>query len=162
MEENLSICIGKIMLENRKATNSFTELYNITGKQSRILCYIFDESGKKEVIQKDIEDFFGIRGASVTSMLQTLEKKKLIARKPSKIDARRKVLKVTKKGEDIYFKIHEKISEMERITVEGIDPCDLEIFKKCLSKILNNLYNCKKHCSLKETEAYDNEEEFDD
>ena len=56
MEEKISIYINKIMREGRRKLNSLTGLYNITGKQSRVLVYIYDESQTCEVNQTDIEN----------------------------------------------------------------------------------------------------------
>ena len=144
MEEKISIYINKIMREGRRKLNSLTGLYNITGKQSRVLVYIYDESQTCEVNQKDIEKAFNIRGASVTSILQTLERKKFIKRTESKMDARKKVLRLTPRGEEIYRVINEKTNELEKVMVKGIDEADLTIFKKCLDTILKNLtqYAC--------------------
>lgn len=142
MEENGSVILSKVLFESRRKLNVLTANYDITGKQSRILHYIYEESLKREVNQKDIELAFGIRGASVTSILQTLEKKKFITRRESKVDARRKVLTVTSKGKEIYFTIRAKIEEIEKVMVAGIEKSELDAFKKTINKILNNLVAC--------------------
>ncbi len=146
MEEKNSIYINKIMREGRRKLNSLTALYNITGKQSRVLVYIFDESQTREVNQTDIEKAFNIRGASVTSILQTLERKKFIKRTESKTDARKKVLRLTPRGEEIYRVINEKTNELEKVMIEGIDEADLATLKKCLDIILKNLIQYTSDC----------------
>ncbi len=142
MDENSSLLLSKFMFESRRKLNLFTSNYNITGKQSRILHYIYEESLTKEINQKEIEKAFGIRGASVTSILQTLEKKKLIARKESKIDARRKILTVTSKGKEVYFNIRAKIEAFEKIMFCGISENEVEALIKTVKKILKNLVAC--------------------
>ncbi|EFR97456.1 MarR family transcriptional regulator, partial [Listeria ivanovii FSL F6-596] len=51
--------------------------------------------------QKDLQKIFQTRGASITSLIQGLEKKKLITRKPSLRDGREKVVTLTKEGKQI-------------------------------------------------------------
>lgn len=77
MEEE--ICIGKAlhMVGNqmkRLFDNAALE-YGLTSIQSRIIRFLYLESQKRDVYQKDIEEEFNIRRSSVTSVLQLLEKK---------------------------------------------------------------------------------------
>ena len=64
--------------------------YEITGKQGTILLYIYDESQKKDVYAKDIEVAFNMRRASVTVILQLMEKNGLIKREENLDDGRLK------------------------------------------------------------------------
>ena len=144
MKEFLGEFTNKIVLEGKRKLNDFISSYDITGKQARILHFIYNASKHKEVNQTDVEEHFLIRGPSVTSILQTLEKKGFIKRLVSKFDARKKVLVVTHKGECVYAVIDKKISEFEKAMVKGIDDKDLSVLEKCFNQILKNLveYSC--------------------
>ena len=97
MEEE--ICIGKAlhMVGNqmkRLFDNAALE-YGLTSIQSRIIRFLYLESQKRDVYQKDIEEEFNIRRSSVTSVLQLLEKKGYIKRVSVKDDKRLKKIILT-------------------------------------------------------------------
>lgn len=71
---------------------------SLTGLQSRVLHYIYEKSLIGEVLQKDIENFFGVRRSTITYTLQGLEDNEYIKRLSSSSDARIKVIKITEKG----------------------------------------------------------------
>lgn len=86
----------------------------LTSIQTRILGYLrhVEEEGSS-VFQKDIEDVFRIKKSSVTSVLQTLEKKGLIVRESVPQDARMKKLVLTDKARRMQSSTFQKIGEME-------------------------------------------------
>lgn len=78
--------------------------YNVSFPQSVILHILFS-SNSDNLCPKDIVDILGIRGASVTSILNTMSKKGLIVRTRCSNDARKIIIKGTDKGREIYGKI---------------------------------------------------------
>lgn len=86
----------------------------LTSIQTRILEYLrhVEEEGSS-VFQKDIEDVFRIKKSSVTSVLQTLEKKGLIVRESVPQDARVKKLVLTDKARRMQSCTYQKIGKME-------------------------------------------------
>ena len=82
--------------------------YGLTGKQFFILGFILKESKKKEVTQKEIEDFGNIRKSSVSSILSNLEKNFFISRKTSSKDSRINVILPTEKAYEIERKLNAK------------------------------------------------------
>ena len=64
----------------RRKLDNETSQYGITGVQGRILGFIYHNSEKKDIFQKDIEEELDIRRSSVTSVLQLMEKNGYIQR----------------------------------------------------------------------------------
>lgn len=85
---------------------------HITGKQGRILGYLAHHT-ESPVYQRDIENLFGIRRSTVSSLIKHLEKNGFIKREDTSLDARMKQLILTPKGIAIHATIHEKIMEIE-------------------------------------------------
>ena len=135
--------IGKeiIVLSNRikRKMRSAAESLGITDTQGRILKYIWEESKKREVFQKDIEDEFDIRRSSVTQVIQLLERDGLIVRESVERDARLKKLVLTKKAIHIQEVMNGKIRELEFQMQKDISEEEREIFLKILSKIKRNV-----------------------
>lgn len=135
--------IGKeiIVLSNRikRRMRAASESLGITDTQSRVLQYIWEESAKREVFQKDIEDEFDIRRSSVTQIIQLLERDGLIVRESVERDARLKKLALTEKAIQIQEVMNGKVRELEAEMQKDISKEETEIFLKLLSKIKKNV-----------------------
>ena len=87
----------------------------LTSIQSRILGHLrhAEEEGRC-VFQREIEEVFRIKRSSVTSVLQTLEKKELIIRESIPNDARVKKLVITEKARKLQVGTYRALGEMEQ------------------------------------------------
>ena len=95
----------------------------LTSIQSRILGHLrHAEEEKRDVFQKEIEEVFRIKRSSVTSVLQTLEKKGLLVRESIPEDARVKKLILTEEArimqECTYFAFGNMEKEMRALFTE--------------------------------------------
>jgi methyl-accepting chemotaxis protein len=71
------------------------------------------EHEERGLIQKDLEKVFNRRGASITSMIQGLEKKGYISRRISPSDERQKLLYTTQKGKALIEEFEHLFEEVE-------------------------------------------------
>lgn len=87
----------------------------LTSIQSRILGHLrhAEEEGRC-VFQREIEDVFRIKRSSVTSVLQTLEKKRLVVRESIPEDARVKKLVLTEEARKMQVCTYHALGRMER------------------------------------------------
>ena len=87
----------------------------LTSIQTRILGHLrhVEEEGRC-VFQREIEDIFRIKRSSVTSVLQTLEKKGLIIRESIPEDARVKKLVLTEEAKKMQVCTYYALGNMER------------------------------------------------
>lgn len=114
--------------------------YGITGTQAGIIRFIYDKSKSKDIFAKDIEEEFEIKGASVTGILQLMERKELIVRVPVDKDARFKKLVLTKKALKLREDIEVDFNEVEKNMKNGINNDEIKVFLSLIKKMLNNLY----------------------
>lgn len=92
--------IGRISLRTRQnmaTAMDSVDLSGLTPHQARILGWI-EANEERGVIQRDIADMMGSRAASVSSLLQVLERDGWIERRADPSDSRRKALHTTDKG----------------------------------------------------------------
>lgn len=122
-----------IKLKN-KADSTISEL-GLNAEQGRTIGYISDHEG---IIQKDLADFFNKRGASITSMLQGLERKGYIERRIPKDNEREKRVYVLPKGSELIDTFNTKFEEIENEIAASLSPEENETLKKLLTKINNN------------------------
>ena len=76
----LSNCLRRRSAETQKRIH-------ISGTKGQILNYILIESQKRPLVQRDVEQEFGLRPSTATEMLQTLQAADLIRREPDPADA---------------------------------------------------------------------------
>lgn len=114
------------------------EMASITQSQMQILDYIV-ECGKNEIYQKDLEEAVDLRRATVSGILQTMEKNQLITRVIDDTDTRTKKIILTKESEKRIAKNREKVVMLQKITTEGISDEDLETFRIVLRKMTQNV-----------------------
>ncbi len=108
--KQINICANRI---HRKISKEAAR-YGITGVQSRVIGFIYHESYKRDIFQKDIEEELDIRRSSVTSVLQLMDKNGYIKRLSVSEDARLKKIILTEKGIEIQKNVHDFILKFER------------------------------------------------
>ncbi len=108
-------CILDVSKNIRYFFDMTTSENGLTSIQTRILGHLWhaEEEGRC-VFQREIEDIFRIKRSSVTSVLQTLEKKGLIVRESIPEDARVKKLVLTEEARKMQVCTYHVIGEMEK------------------------------------------------
>ncbi len=118
---------------------SFFEDMPLTGTQALALEFIMQKASMGDVYQKDLEEFLSIRGSSVTSLINNLERDGYIRRESVKFDGRYKHLAPTKKALSMQEKISQRIDKyMESLFVD-IPEADLKAYESVLEKMERNV-----------------------
>ena len=115
MSEEVYIGKSILRLSNKIARKISKESakFGVTGVQGRILGFIYCNSSKKDIFQKDIEEDLNIRSSSVTSILQLMEKNDYIKRVRVSEDGRLKKIILTEKGLKIQRNVYNSILKIE-------------------------------------------------
>lgn len=113
--------------------------YGITGVQSAMIGFIYDESRKKDVFAKDIEKNFDIRRASIAGMLQNMEKNGLIKRETVGNDARLRRIVLTQKALKIRKEVEKNIRKVEKQAMEGLTKEEVRKYVELTKKMSTNL-----------------------
>ena len=109
----------------------------------QIIGYILDNYDK-DIYQKDLESVLNLRRATVSGVLQTMERNGLVLRVVNDGDARSKKIILNDRAKKIFASNEKKIAELEKIAVRGIPDDELAIFSKVLSSMKNNLKSIDK------------------
>ena len=110
----------------------------MTISQLATIAYLYFRNDQ-ETFQKDIENCFKLRRSTVSSLLNTLEKKNLLQRVSVPQDARLKKLLLTEEARQIGAHIHQLFSQLEHYMFQDISPEDLVTLDAVFSQIQNNL-----------------------
>lgn len=134
--------LDKMIARNLFKDNDFTECeINIckpTATQMQIIDYILEHIDE-DIYQKDLEDVLNLRRATVSGVLQTMEKNNLITRTTCTEDTRVKKIVLNEKAKEIFSRNLLKIKELEKIIAKDITEEELCIFFKVINKMKENI-----------------------
>lgn len=139
----LVIRVDKILYELKDLDYEVINRINKTNKsisigitQVKIIEYLMKNP---VTYQKDLEKNLNLSRATISCVLKTMEKNKLIDRVSNTLDARSKEVVL---NQNLKSNLEQNISEIKKIDkliTKDIDPNDLEIFLKVMKKMKENL-----------------------
>ena len=106
----ISNLLRSIMNKSRESMEQRVKDMDISPQQGRMISYIV-QNEDKGLIQKDLAEVFQRRGASITSMLQGLEKKGYIERRIPENNERQKNIFVLPKGKALVDETNEAFTQ---------------------------------------------------
>ena len=123
-EDKVAILVKRASLEFEKMSNPRMAEHGLTGAQYRVLKYLYLMQGKP-VRTVDIERYYSLTHPTTIGLLDALEKKGYVVRRPNPADARSRVVDLTQKalgmkedlvdiGEDLEVEFTSGLSDTER------------------------------------------------
>lgn len=109
-----------------------------TPTQMQIIEYILKHRDE-DIYQKDLEEVLKLRRATVSGVLQTMEKNNLIVRIVNSEDSRSKKIILNENAKKIFLENEKKIENLEKIIVSDISKEDLEVFSKVIEQMKKNI-----------------------
>lgn len=106
--------------------------------QFLIVKYMIDHDGE-DIYQKDFEAALNIRKSTISGILDTMEKNKIIVRLSSETDGRGKIIKFSDDFENCKRQMMENMRKVEERIIRGISEEELEIFYGVIDKMKKNI-----------------------
>jgi DNA-binding MarR family transcriptional regulator len=106
--------------------------------QAQVVCFI-GEHQDEEISQRDIEKFLNCSKSSVSSLLDTLEKKDVIIREVSKSDARKNIIKLSNDTIESIKHVEDNIISINKTIINNIDSDKLNTFYEVLDLMKDNI-----------------------
>lgn len=128
------LCSSEDMLRAKNAIINRT----MTPTQMQIIEYILEHDASP-IYQKDLEKVLKLRRATVSGVLQTMEKNGLIERIVDEKDTRVKKIILNDKTKNIFYEKLEKIKIIENIIKRDISQEELDIFFEVILKMQSNI-----------------------
>lgn len=135
--------LEKLILRNLRLDVEIEEDLNTsapTPTQMQVVGYIL-ENIDREIYQKDLENVLNLRRATVSGVLQSMEKKGFIERIVDEKDTRTKKIILQKKAKEMFEKNQKQLDELEKVAIKDISKEDLNVFSKVIAKMMNNIEN---------------------
>ena len=134
----ISNLLRSIMNKSRESIEQRVKDMDISPQQGRMISYIV-QNEDKGLIQKDLAEVFQRRGASITSMLQGLEKKGYIERRIPENNERQKNIFVLPKGKALVDETNEAFYAAEKELVHALNEEEVQQLTELLRKIDRSL-----------------------
>lgn len=115
------------------------DIMPLYASQLKIMDYIIKHNGE-EIYQKDLEQVLNLRRATVSGVLQTMEKHYLISRVASK-DARMKIIVLSDKAKKRFVEAEDRLLELEKNLLLDITQDELDMLVCLIKKMQDNLIN---------------------
>lgn len=126
--------VRKIMNET-----SHDEMYSKPSiAQMQIIKYILKHDGKT-IYQRDLEEVFNLRRATISGILKTMEKNNVIIRVCDPNDARGKIVILSDDAKKFFKEKETLFKKLETILKKDISKEELEIFYKVILKMRDNI-----------------------
>ena len=135
--------LDKKIIRTMLKENSDINIPPLTSTQIQILKYMIEHQNE-DIYQKDLENILNLRRATVSGVLQTMEKNNLIKREIYENDIRVKKIILNEKTKNIFQKNKQKIDEIEKNITKNISKKDLNDFIKVIDKLITNLNEYEK------------------
>lgn len=135
-ENSFSTVISKAsrLLVNRISKN--LSKHQVTAEQWTILANLWQHNGQT---QQALADFSNKNKASITHLIDNLEKRKLVERRADDTDRRNKKIFLTEEGKELQEELSKIVKKTVKQATEGIDKKELKSTKKVLKSIIGNL-----------------------
>ncbi len=127
-------------LIKREFDNSATKKHadNLTGTHGWIIGYLY-HNRDKNIYQKDLEEKFSIRRATVSGIIKLMEKNGLIEKIGDETDKRLKKLVLTQKAIDIHNSVMEDLKKIEEQLQKGLSQEEIDNFFLVMEKMKKNM-----------------------
>lgn len=126
---------------NRKMQRHFSSYFSdsqLTSIQGIVLHYIIVEKERGDIFPKDLEEFLGIKGSSVTSLINNLEQGGYLRRESLESDGRYKKLVLTDKTKGMQEDILKRVYDYMHSMFVGIPEEHLKIFESVILQMTKN------------------------
>lgn len=133
--------IHHIALSLRYRNDEQLSKYGITNRQARLLARIWrGQRDGAEVSRRYLEESMLLKGPSITSLLNGLERGGFISRSAHEADGRAMTIEMTEKGQGLVMALQPVFDGTERRLLAGFSGAERETFLALLEKALENVF----------------------
>jgi DNA-binding MarR family transcriptional regulator len=139
-KKELNMLLLKVSMSHRRRSAYEFMKHDLSAGQPRMLNYIFYNNG---CIQREIAKACNLEPASVTSVLNSMEKAGLVTRTPVKGDKRALEVRLTDKGFEEKKVVDKIFEEIENECFKNFTEKEKEIAKDFLTRIHQNILDAE-------------------
>jgi DNA-binding MarR family transcriptional regulator len=118
--------------------NKSLKKWDLTYSQFSVIMYLFKHQNQ-QIMQKNIEDAFLLKGSTVTGILKRLEEKHFITRQTDSSDRRVNYLRLLPKGLELENYVYDEVERLEKETLGVFTQNEKMILEELLRRCLDHL-----------------------
>ncbi|MDI3536021.1 MAG: MarR family transcriptional regulator, transcriptional regulator for hemolysin [Eubacteriaceae bacterium] len=118
--------------------NKLLKKWDLTYSQFSVIMYLFKHQNQ-QIMQKNIEDAFLLKGSTVTGILKRLEEKHFITRQTDSSDRRVNYLRLLPKGLELENYVYDEVERLEKETLGVFTQNEKMILEELLRRCLDHL-----------------------
>jgi DNA-binding MarR family transcriptional regulator len=128
--------IKRIYILMRKALDERLSTYNLTTSQFEILGYLHNTENME---QQKLQHCTGITPATLTGLLEKLEKRHYISRQQNADDTRAKIVMLTTSGHEIFTELIDVMHQFENDMLDRFSGAERALLADWLQRLATNL-----------------------
>ncbi|MGN1318942.1 MAG: MarR family winged helix-turn-helix transcriptional regulator [Lachnospirales bacterium] len=101
-----------------------------------VILHIIYNNGDKALCQKDLVELLGVKGSSVTSIINTMTKSGLIERANCNTDGRKVLINLTEKGREVHCQVEKSLDDIKIGVFDNLTREETEQLLNILLKII--------------------------
>jgi DNA-binding MarR family transcriptional regulator len=110
----------------------------LSAGQELIVMRLFDSPPRS---QAELTRWLGVEPPTTAKMLERMEKAGIVERVPSQTDRRVTLVSLTAEGRAIHQRVQNVWSDLERVTVAGLTPGEVQQLERLMRHMISNLQN---------------------
>lgn len=132
--KSLEIAILRVLAGDNKQN----VMPKLTTTQMQIIGFVLEHQDR-DIYQRDIEKYLGLRRSTVSGVLQTMEKNNFIIKSNNEFDARIKKIVLTDHTKQVFLNNKKKLQKLEKNIRQDISDDDLKVFFSVINKMKENI-----------------------
>lgn len=138
--KKLHVAIISTYSAHKKSSFREFQKLNLTTGQPKVLSILHQKEG---YLQKDLAKRAHVEPATMTSILNNMEKKGLIYKEVTFVSGgkRANAIFLTEKGREISIKVDKIVDNMEKLSFQGFSDNEKQLIINLLDRIQSNLQN---------------------
>ena len=125
--------LARLCLENR------LRQFGVTPGQAYTMLFLQKRADGEEITQRDLEQELHLKPSTVNGIVERMEEKGFLSRRPSPTDGRCRLMALTEKGEALATHFRSAIDDTEGLFRTALTAEEQHLLEELLAKIIANL-----------------------
>jgi DNA-binding MarR family transcriptional regulator len=138
VEGVISPLIPTLARAHRAMSQELLRETGLSAGQELIVMRLFDSPPQS---QAELTRWLGVEPPTTAKMLARMEKAGIVERVPSETDRRVTLVSLTDEGRAIHGRVENVWGDLERVTVAGLAPAQVQELERLVRHVLSNLQN---------------------
>lgn len=138
VEGVISPLIPTLARSHRAMSQELLRETGLSAGQELIVMRLFDSPPQS---QAELTRWLGVEPPTTAKMLARMEKAGIVERVPSETDRRVTLVSLTDEGRAIHGRVENVWGDLERVTVAGLAPAEVQELERLVRHVLSNLQN---------------------